>query len=205
MYPVRLGRTNAEECGDPNYPIYEPKTNPTRGTKAERLSQKLHNYNHKQKSKKSYILTHLLRQAPILPSKIIAMASDYLNSIFSLQGKTAIITGGTGGIGSSLAMALAKAGASIISIELPNDPNSTNLANSIAEIGGSSRVFHCDLAKKEDLRACYASIWDAGIVPDILVNSAGIQRRNPCEDATDDDLDQVRSFPIRLSNDIYMT
>lgn len=102
-------------------------------------------------------------------------------------------------------MALAKAGASIISIELPNDPNSVNLANSIAEIGGSSRVFHCDLAKKEDLRACYASIWDAGIVPDILVNSAGIQRRNPCEDATDDDLDQVRSFPIRLSNDIYMT
>ena len=125
------------------------------------------------------------------------MSPSYLESIFSLQGKTAILTGATGGLGSSLALALAKAGASIISIELPNDPNSKALAASIAEIGGSLRAFPCNLANKEALRACFKAIWDAGVVPDILVNAHGIQRRNTCEDATDDDLEQVCAL-VRL-------
>lgn len=119
------------------------------------------------------------------------MAASYLESMFGLQGKTAIVTGGTGGLGSSMTLALAKAGASIVSIELPNDPLSKNLAASIAEIGGSIRTFHCDLAKKEDIRACFASIWAAGVVPDILLMASGIQRRNVCEEATDDDIEQV--------------
>lgn len=119
------------------------------------------------------------------------MAPSYLDSMFGLQGRTAIVTGGTGGLGSSMTLALAKAGASIISIELPNDPLSKNLAASIAEIGGSIRTFHCDLAKKEDIRSCFAAIWDAGVVPDILLVASGIQRRNPCEDVTDEDIEQV--------------
>lgn len=55
------------------------------------------------------------------------MATEYLHQTFGLQGKAAILTGATGGLGSSLAIALARAGASIGSIELPNDPNSAKL------------------------------------------------------------------------------
>jgi 2-deoxy-D-gluconate 3-dehydrogenase len=120
------------------------------------------------------------------------MSADYLLQVFSLTGKTAILTGATGGLGTSLALALAKAGASIVSIEIPDDPNSDALKKTISEEAGSSvRNFTCDVAKTADLRACYASIWDAGIIPDILVNCAGVARQNACEDVTDDDMDLV--------------
>lgn len=130
------------------------------------------------------------------------MSAEYLLQIFSLTGKTAILTGATGGLGKSLALALAKVGASIVSIEIPNDPESDALKKTISEEArGSVRSFTCDLAKTADLRACYASIWGAGIVPDILVNCAGVARTDACEDATDDDIDLVRwhQSPIWMS------
>lgn len=121
------------------------------------------------------------------------MSADYLQQIFSLTGKTAILTGATGGLGTSLALALAKAGASVVSIEIPNDPGSEALKKTISEEAGNNSVrsFTCDVAKTADLRACYASIWEAGIIPDILVNCAGVVRRSACEDMTDDDMDLV--------------
>lgn len=132
------------------------------------------------------------------------MSADYLLQVFSLTGKTAILTGATGGLGTSLAVALAKAGASIVSIEIPNDPNSEALKKTILEEASSSvRSFTCDVAKPADLRACYASIWEAGIIPDILVNCAGVMRTSKCEDTTDDDMDLVKwrnyQYPVPLA------
>lgn len=119
------------------------------------------------------------------------MGSQFLASLFSLEGKTAIVTGGTGGLGKAMTVGLAKAGATIVSIELPNDPNSAQLGEEIAAAGSSVTVFTCDLSKPKDLRSCYASIWEKGIVPDILLNCAGIVRRGKCEDITDEDIDLV--------------
>lgn len=119
------------------------------------------------------------------------MASQYLNQGFSLTGKTAIVTGGTGGLGSAMVGALVQAGASIVSIELPNDPLSAALKNIIEGFGGTASVFNCDLRNPKSLRECYQSIWDAGVTPDILLNCAGVVRRNSCEDATDEELDLV--------------
>ncbi|KIY02688.1 uncharacterized protein Z520_01153 [Fonsecaea multimorphosa CBS 102226] len=119
------------------------------------------------------------------------MASQYLSSMFSLEGKTAIITGATaGGLGSALAVALAQAGVSaVISIEAPNDPLSADLKTKIESVGGKLTTFHCDLRNPKSLRECYQSIWKAGIVPDVLLNVAGVMRRNLCENATDDEID----------------
>ncbi|OAA59742.1 NAD(P)-binding domain protein [Niveomyces insectorum RCEF 264] len=116
-------------------------------------------------------------------------SADYLKQMFSLEGKTAVITGATGGLGRSLALALAKAGASIVSIEIPNDPNSASLAAAVKGVGSSIQVFTSDLREISAVRATYSKMWEAGVVPDILVNCAGIARRNPCEDATDEDID----------------
>lgn len=121
------------------------------------------------------------------------MAPNYIEEMFSLNGKTVITTGATGGLGSAMTMALAKAGASIVSIELPNDPNSASLAQAIADVGSKFQAFHCDIGNIEALRRCFAEIWAAEIVPDILVNSAGVMRRNQCENATDAELNLVGS------------
>ena len=121
------------------------------------------------------------------------MSSDYLTRTFSLAGKTAIVTGATGGLGLAMASALAQAGARIVSIELPDDPAAPALRKTIEGYGNGFEAFHCDLANIADLRGCYRSMWDAGVVPDILVNCAGIIRRELCVDVKDEDMDLVRA------------
>jgi len=121
------------------------------------------------------------------------MASNYLSGIFSLEGKTAIFTGATGGLGSALASAFAQAGAAIISIELENDSLSAELKSKIESVGSKITQVHCDLRNPKSLRDCYQSIWESGAEPDILVNCAGVMKRNSCENATDDELDLVGS------------
>lgn len=125
--------------------------------------------------------------------------------MFSLEGKSAILTGATGGLGSALATALASAGASIISIELPGDSLSAELKSKIEAVGGKVTQFQCDLRNPKSLRECYQSIWNAGVVPDILLNCAGIMRRNLCENATDDELDLVSSkrTPVAFSPSLF--
>jgi 2-deoxy-D-gluconate 3-dehydrogenase len=128
------------------------------------------------------------------------MTSNYIQEVFSLNGKLAILTGATGGLGSAMAVALAKAGASIVSIELPNDPNSASLAQAVSDAGSTFQAFYCDLGNAQELRSCFSSIWAAGIVPDILVNSAGVMRRNACEDATDEELNLVKALISSFAN-----
>jgi 2-dehydro-3-deoxy-D-gluconate 5-dehydrogenase len=120
------------------------------------------------------------------------MASQYLSNVFSLEGKSAIMTGATGGLGSALAAGLAQAGVStIISIELPGDSLSSDLSSKVESVGGKVVHFQCDLRNPKSLRECYQSIWNSGITPDILINCAGVMRRNLCENATDEELDLV--------------
>jgi 2-dehydro-3-deoxy-D-gluconate 5-dehydrogenase len=126
------------------------------------------------------------------------MSSQFLTTLFALEGKTAIVTGGTGGLGKVMTVALAKAGAAIVSIEVPNDPNSALLSEAVVGAGSKITAFNCDLANPKDLRACYASIWDKGITPDILLNCAGVMRRDKCEDVNDDDLDLVSHLQSHL-------
>lgn len=117
--------------------------------------------------------------------------SQFLTSLFSLAGKTAIVTGGTGGLGLEMTLALAEAGADIVSIELPNDPRSGLLAEGVQKAGRSLRVFHADVADSKALRETFAKIWEAGVTPDILLNCAGINRRGKVEDFSDEDIDAV--------------
>ncbi|KAK7188876.1 hypothetical protein DPSP01_007699 [Paraphaeosphaeria sporulosa] len=117
------------------------------------------------------------------------MDVSFLTNLFGLQGRNAIITGATGGLGSAIALALAKAGANIVFIEAPNDPNSNALHDLLAPTEREITSFNCDLASSQSIRECYARMWAEGIVPDILVNVAGVMARNQCENATDEEID----------------
>lgn len=122
------------------------------------------------------------------------MSSGTLPSIqelFSLQGKTAIVTGGTGGLGLAMSIALAEAGADIVSIQVANDPRSDLLRDAMKELGRKLQVFETDVADSPKLRETFAKIWEAGVVPDILLNCAGINKRSHVEDFKDEDIDLV--------------
>jgi len=119
--------------------------------------------------------------------------------LFSLTGKTAIVLGGTGGLGQVMTLALAEAGTDIVSIELPNDAQSGKLEEGIKQLGRKYSKFDCNVADAKSLRSTFAKIWDSGIVPDILLNSAGIQRRGKAEEISDEDLDDVININLKAT------
>jgi len=117
------------------------------------------------------------------------MASAAIQSMFSLEGQTAVITGGTRGIGQAVAIALAEAGADIILVQRDRSQNATQKA--IEALGRKVIVYTADLASKEDVVALTPAIIKDGHTIQILVNCAGIQRRHPSEKFPDDDWNEV--------------
>ena len=93
----------------------------------------------------------------------------------SLQGRTALVTGASQGIGRACALALAQAGARV-ALAARNEGKLNEVAAEIASKGGAAAVFALDVASEESIKACAkAAVQHFGSV-EILVNNAGITR-----------------------------
>ena len=93
----------------------------------------------------------------------------------ALQGKTALVTGASQGIGRACAVALAHAGARV-ALAARNESKLNEVAAEIASQSGAAAVFSLDLASEESIRACAkAALAHFGSV-EILVNNAGVTR-----------------------------
>ena len=93
----------------------------------------------------------------------------------TLQGKTALVTGASQGIGRACALALAAAGARV-ALAARSEDKLNQVAAEIAAKGGSAAVFTLNIAGDESIKACAKSaITHFGAI-DILVNNAGITR-----------------------------
>jgi NAD(P)-dependent dehydrogenase (short-subunit alcohol dehydrogenase family) len=126
----------------------------------------------------------------------VTESTSYLRSLFSLNGRVAVVTGGSAGIGKRMAAALARAGASVVIIARRPKALDQAVAAIQADGGAAGRV-RADLADRADLmRACIevrATFGD----PDILVNAAGVNIRPPLEELTLDQWDQ--SIQVNLT------
>ena len=58
-----------------------------------------------------------------------------IQELFSIAGKVAIVTGGKGDLGLAISIVLTEPGADIVSIQIPNDPRLTLLADALKELG----------------------------------------------------------------------
>lgn len=125
------------------------------------------------------------------------MARPLPIDLFSIKGKTAICTGATGTIGSELCLALAEAGANIVSIQLEDDPLGDNLKSRVERFGRDFHAFHCNIGDSDALRAVFQEIWAQGIVPDILLNGAAMNRHGTVEEFDDEIIDQIISVNLK--------
>ncbi|HER5551763.1 TPA: gluconate 5-dehydrogenase [Streptococcus pyogenes] len=113
-----------------------------------------------------------------------------MENMFSLQGKIALITGASYGIGFEIAKAYAQAGATIVFNDIKQELVDRGLA-AYRELGIEAHGYVCDVTDEVGIQQMVSQIEDEVGVIDILVNNAGIIRRTPMLEMAAEDFRQV--------------
>lgn len=112
--------------------------------------------------------------------------------MFSLQGKSAVVTGGGSGIGRAVAVTFARQGATVHIVEL----NETNASEALAEIekaGGKAKAHACDVSNQQQVVEVFNKIGRV----DILVNNAGISNIGRADNTSEEDFTRVFNVNVK--------
>jgi NAD(P)-dependent dehydrogenase (short-subunit alcohol dehydrogenase family) len=116
--------------------------------------------------------------------------ADFLNKLFSLDGRVAVVIGGTGVLGGELCNGLAQAGATVIVAGRSKERGKARVAE-IEKLGGKATFAEVDASDRASVQALLDStIKEHGRV-DSLVNSAGVNSPTPYFEITDEDFNRI--------------
>jgi 2-deoxy-D-gluconate 3-dehydrogenase len=138
------------------------------------------------------------------PSKLSAPGEQSepgkLSALFDLTGRTAVVTGARRGLGRSMAVALAAAGADVVGVSatLTDDDE---VAAEVRALGRTFRAHACDFADRAGVIALGTAL--AAAAPDILVNNAGTISRAPAAEHELSEWDHV--LGVNLSSQFALT
>tara|TARA_B110000977_G_C11060449_1_gene485741 strand:- start:259 stop:1029 length:771 start_codon:yes stop_codon:yes gene_type:complete len=110
---------------------------------------------------------------------------------FSLEGKTAIVTGCKRGIGKAMAIGLAEAGANIIGVSASLELSNSDVEKEVIARGKNFKGYQCDFSDRKALYAFIKEVKSDFPVIDILVNNAGTILRAPVAEHPDEMWDKV--------------
>ncbi len=117
----------------------------------------------------------------------------------SLAGRTAIVTGGSRGLGAAMCAALAKAGARVIINYVRRADAAEGIAARIRAEGGSVTLLPGDVAQEADVRAMFAALEQEPGGLDVLVNNAGVNSDHRVEELDVAEWDRVLAVNLRGS------
>ena len=116
----------------------------------------------------------------------------------SLTGKTALITGGSKGIGKAIALVFAEAGADVaVCSRGSKDGQLEGVAEEIQTLGRQSMVIRADTSRKSDVESMVRKAVDQFGSIDILVNNAGILIRSPLLELAESDWDKMMDVDLK--------
>jgi 3-oxoacyl-[acyl-carrier protein] reductase len=118
-----------------------------------------------------------------------------------LEGKVALVTGASRGMGKAIALKLASLGSKVVvnyvAIEASNKVDAENLVESIIRLGREAMSVEADVRDSETVKAMIEQVTDKWSKIDILVNNAGINRDTLLLRMTDDAWDDVINTNLR--------
>lgn len=110
---------------------------------------------------------------------------------FSLEGKTALVTGCKRGIGKAMAVGLAEAGADIIGVSATLESHGSDVENEVKSLGRDFKAYQCDFSNRESLYGFIKAVKSDVKKIDILVNNAGSITRAPAVEHPDEYWDNI--------------
>lgn len=115
---------------------------------------------------------------------------SYVESIFSLTGKTAVVIGGTGELCGAMAESLAQAGAEVVLVGRSLEKAEKRLA-AIEAAGGNGYFIAADVVTRAGLSALLAEVVERSGKCDILVNGAGSNAATPFLEVPEEEYDRI--------------
>src|SRR4026208_1173866 len=103
-----------------------------------------------------------------------------------LEGKVAVVTGASKGIGAGIAKHLAAEGAAVVVNYSSSKEGADKVVDEITKRGGKAIALQADVAKKKDIDRLFAETKKAFGRLDILVNNAGVYEFAPLENVTEE-------------------
>jgi 2-deoxy-D-gluconate 3-dehydrogenase len=132
-----------------------------------------------------------------------------MSGLFSLSGKTALVTGCNKGIGKAMAIGLAEAGADVIGVSGSIELTGSDIEKEIQKLGRNFKAYRADFSDRDSLYAFIKKVKDENHVIDILINNAGTIMRAPAAEHTDEQWDKVLAVnldaPFVLAREIGKT
>lgn len=114
--------------------------------------------------------------------------------LFNLEGKTALVTGASKGLGQAMSIALAKAGANVVGVARSS---TIHTQAKIEKLGRNFIGIEADLGEKSSVNAIVDTLATIDVIPDILVNNAGIIRRNDSIQFSEEEWDSVMDINLK--------
>lgn len=121
---------------------------------------------------------------------------------FKLEGKLALVTGSSRGIGQAIAIAMAEAGADIIGVSTRPEPGG-DTETAVVNAGKKYYGYQCDLADRDSLYSFITKVKSEHPRIDILVNNAGHILRTPAAEHSDEYWDTI--ININLNSQFILT
>ena len=122
--------------------------------------------------------------------------SDYLQQLFGLTGKVAVVIGGTGELCGAMAEGLAGAGAEVVIVGRNADKAKARL-DRIAAAGGKAWFHSAEATNKTEVEGLLDTVLQRSGHVDILVNGAGINSATPFFDITEDEFDRILNVNVK--------
>jgi NAD(P)-dependent dehydrogenase (short-subunit alcohol dehydrogenase family) len=129
----------------------------------------------------------------------MSMDTAFLENLFSLSGRTAVVVGGTGVLGGALAEGLARAGAFVVVAGRGADRGAARV-DAIKAAGGDGTFVSVDAVDRESVKALLEATLHATGRADILVNCAGVNSSLPYFEIPDDDFDKVLDTNLKSTH-----